>query len=61
MRVNSVDLGQDGCGYDTIGNRQSARSGGDVNGWDLRETTYTANELNQYTSIVTAGMRTSRG
>jgi len=41
-----------GYGYDTIGNRLSARSGGDVNGWNLRETTYTANGLNQYTSVV---------
>lgn len=44
-----------GFGYDNIGNRQSARSRGDVNGGNLRETTYTVNNLNQYTAVATPG------
>ena len=44
-----------GYGYDNIGNRKMAQSGGDTNGWNLRETTYTANHLNQYTAIATPG------
>jgi hypothetical protein len=42
-------------GYDNIGNRTTSASGGDVNGASLRTATYTANELNQYTSITTPG------
>jgi len=46
---------QFGYGYDNIGNRQSASSGGDVTGGNLRTTTYTANNLNQYTAVTTPG------
>ncbi|NNM29816.1 MAG: RHS repeat-associated core domain-containing protein, partial [Akkermansiaceae bacterium] len=37
--------------YDAIGNREKARYGGDSNGANLREISYTSNALNQYTSI----------
>src|SRR5258708_27632370 len=40
-----------------MGNRTSAASGSDVNGASLRAATYTANELNQYTSITTPGYK----
>jgi RHS repeat-associated protein len=46
---------QFGYDYDNIGNRKDARSGGDANGWNLRETDYTANNLNQYSAVVTPG------
>jgi RHS repeat-associated protein len=37
-------------GFDDIGNRKSTKAGGDENGWNLRSASYTANNLNQYTS-----------
>jgi len=43
--------------YDNIGNRKTASAGGDVNGGSLRQTTYTANGLNQYTDITTPGYK----
>jgi len=36
-------------GFDDIGNREVARSGGDENGWNLRSASYSANSVNQYT------------
>jgi RHS repeat-associated protein len=36
--------------YDSIGNRTRTTEGGDVNGGNLRSESYTANNLNQYTS-----------
>jgi len=44
---------QFGYGYDNIGNRTSAQFGGDTNGNNLQTISYTANNLNQYTGIVT--------
>jgi len=35
-------------GFDDIGNREVSRRGGDGNGWNLRESLYTASLLNQY-------------
>jgi hypothetical protein len=46
-----------GYAYDNIGNRKTSSAGGDVNGWNLRQTTYTANALNEYTSITTPGYK----
>jgi hypothetical protein len=46
-----------GYAYDNIGNRQSARSGGDERGWNLRTTLYEVNALNQYTGITTPGYK----
>ncbi len=46
---------QYGYDYDNIGNRNSASSGGDTFGCNLRATWYTNNLLNQYTSITTPG------
>jgi RHS repeat-associated protein len=46
---------QFGYDYDNIGNRKDARSGGDTNGWNLRETDYTANNLNHYSAVATPG------
>jgi hypothetical protein len=43
--------------YDHIGNRSTARFGGDTNGANLRVITYQTNNLNQYTSITTLGYR----
>jgi YD repeat-containing protein len=43
--------------FDTLGNRTAARSGGDTNGANLRQTDYAANALNQYTSITTPGYK----
>src|SRR5258708_36489117 len=40
-----------------MGNRTSAASGSDVNGASLRTATYTANALNQYTSVTTSGYK----
>ena len=40
--------------YDNIGNRRSASAGGDTSGYNLRQTTYGANNLNQYTAITNA-------
>jgi RHS repeat-associated protein len=48
---------QYGYNYDTIGNRNFALSGGDASGANLRQTDYTVNSLNQYTSIVTPGYK----
>ena len=42
-------------GFDDIGNRTESREGGDENGSNLRETTYTSNAFNQYTSRVNPG------
>ena len=39
--------------FDDIGNRKSSRNGGDQTGDNLRETSYTANRLNQYSSRTT--------
>ncbi len=36
--------------FDDIGNRTQTKNGGDANGANLREASYTANSLNQYTS-----------
>ena len=41
------------CAFDGIGNRKSSRNGGDQTGDNLRETSYTANRLNQYSSRTT--------
>ena len=41
--------------YDTIGNRSTAASGGDVGGVNLRSKSYTVNALNQYTQVLTPG------
>jgi len=41
--------------FDDIGNRTSSKAGGDETGQNLRETTYSANDLNQYTSRVVPG------
>jgi len=43
--------------YDSIGNRTNAASGGDVNGANLRTTTYAVNNLNQYTTVTTPGYK----
>lgn len=43
--------------YDNIGNRKTASSGGDTNGWNLRTASYTANSLNEYTSIAIPGYK----
>ena len=37
-------------GFDDIGNRTSTKAGGDSSGAGLRSASYTANNLNQYTS-----------
>ena len=42
-------------GYDNIGNRSVARTGGDQNGNNLRSTSYTPNSLNEYSQVVTPG------
>jgi RHS repeat-associated protein len=42
-------------GYDNIGNRNYARSGGDSQGVNLRQSNYAANSLNQYTSRTVPG------
>jgi hypothetical protein len=44
-------------GFDTIGNRTGSAAGGDANGAGLRAAGYGANELNQYTNLVTAGYK----
>jgi RHS repeat-associated protein len=43
-------------GFDDIGNRTIASSGGDSQGLNLRPAAYTANNLNQYTSRVVPGV-----
>ncbi|HWX22089.1 MAG TPA: RHS repeat-associated core domain-containing protein [Candidatus Binatia bacterium] len=52
---------QYGYDYDNIGNRKTATSGGDVNGLNLRTTSYTVNGLNQYASIFTPGYKDIAG
>ena len=42
-------------GFDDIGNRNTAKAGGDENGADLRSTTYTVNNLNQYSQRTVPG------
>jgi len=46
---------QFGFEYDNIGNRKKAWVGGDNQGANLREISYTANSLNQYSSVLTPG------
>ena len=46
---------QFGCGFDTIGNRTMTLAGGGQNGGGLRQASYTANALNQYTSRTVPG------
>ena len=46
-----------GYGFDNVGNRLTAGSGGNTNGWNLRIGGYTANNLNEYTSISTPGYK----
>jgi RHS repeat-associated protein len=41
--------------FDQIGNRQSAKAGGDASGLNLRSATYSANRLNQYSSRTVPG------
>lgn len=53
--ASAVSGQQYGYDYDNIGNRESASSGGDTSGANLRTTSYHANALNQYTNIVTLG------
>jgi RHS repeat-associated protein len=47
--------------YDDIGNRKQSQEGGDANGAGLQTTTYTANLLNQYSSITTPGVASVNG
>ena len=42
-------------GFDDIGNRYSTKTGGDQNGANLRPASYTANDLNQYSSRTVPG------
>jgi RHS repeat-associated protein len=42
-------------GFDDIGNRKVSRRGGDGNGWNLRESLYSANLLNQYSQRTVPG------
>jgi RHS repeat-associated protein len=42
-------------GFDDIGNRKVARRGGDENGWNLRQSLYSANLLNQYSQRTAPG------
>ena len=48
---------QYGYDYDTIGNRKSANFGGDVSGGGLQQTSYTANNLNEYLTVTTPGCK----
>ncbi|MDA7916435.1 RHS repeat-associated core domain-containing protein [Verrucomicrobia bacterium] len=48
-------------GYDSIGNRGFARSGGDENGENLREESYKANLLNQYSRKTVPGFSNVMG
>ncbi len=52
---------QFGYGFDDIGNRQTAASGGDNAGQNLRSATYSANNLNQYTQRTVPGYMQSLG
>ncbi len=47
--------------FDTIGNRQTAASGGDTDGTSLRLQSYSVNTLNQYTSRTVPGFVNSLG
>lgn len=46
---------QESFSYDSIGNRRSSAEGGDSSGANLRQSSYAANELNQYTQITRPG------
>ena len=46
---------QYGYDFDNIGNRTDAKWGGDTSGSNLRTTSYSANSLNECTSITTPG------
>ena len=46
---------QFGYAFDDIGNRTSAKAGGDQNGANLRSANYSANNLNQYSSRTVPG------
>ena len=52
---NLVAGEQFGYGFDTIGNRTKTLAGGDQNGAGLRQASYTANALNQYSSRTVPG------
>jgi RHS repeat-associated protein len=52
---NLVAGEQFGYGFDTIGNRTKTLAGGDQNGGGLRQASYTANALNQYTGRTVPG------
>jgi RHS repeat-associated protein len=41
--------------FDQIGNRKGTEAGGDRNGWNLRDASYQANAVNQYTSRTVPG------
>jgi hypothetical protein len=43
--------------YDLIGNRTNQLAGGDTSGANLRQTSYTANNLNEFTRIITPGYK----
>jgi len=47
--------------FDNIGNRTTAKFGGDASGGNLRTIPYNANPLNQYTNIVTPGYKSILG
>jgi RHS repeat-associated protein len=47
--------------YDDIGNRKQSQEGGDANGAGLQTTSYTANLLNQYSTITTPGVASVNG
>jgi RHS repeat-associated protein len=47
--------------FDDIGNRSTARAGGDQNGANLRSASYSANSVNQYTSRTVPGYVSSLG
>jgi YD repeat-containing protein len=52
----SVVAGQQfGYGFDTIGNRQTTLAGGDQSGANRRLASYTANDLNEYSSRTVPG------
>lgn len=54
---NSAVAGQQfEFGYDNIGNRQSAKNGGDASGNNFRTSNYTANSLNQYAQRTVPGV-----
>ena len=48
-------------GFDDIGNRNTAKSGGDEHGADLRQASYTVNTLNQYTQRTVPGYADIKG